>query len=154
MAWAVCVLLLTLAAISANGGSTVIWPSWANGKDLCWSGDTGERVPCPTPPPPPKDAEGIASRTRIAVAAYEREEADKAAAFYTDKILPLLDAHLAGLPDRLRAGNVDALSAHELTVAWPVGTSKAMRKAVVDLLQRQGFDTEANENLLLVKWPH
>lgn len=160
----VCLLLLALVALVADShyimhACTLEGTSPATQYLRCavsggyeCIGETGARIPCP--PPPPTDAEVIARRTRNVVAAYEREEADKAAAYYSENILPLIEAHLAALPDRLRSGNLDGLAARELTVAWPVGTSKPMRNAVMDLLQKQGFITLANENLLLVKWPH
>jgi hypothetical protein len=94
---------------------------------------------CAPSPPPPKDAEGIAARTRALVAAFEREEAAKAAAFYKEHVLLRIEAHLAALPKMLASGALEPGLAPMVLVDWPANGTMTMRREVCARLKEQGF---------------
>jgi hypothetical protein len=102
-------------------------------------GGAGAGCAPPPPPPPPKDAEGIAARTRALVAAFEREEAAKAAAFYKEHVLLRIEAHLAALPKMLASGALEPGLAPMVLVDWPANGTMTMRREVCARLKEQGF---------------
>jgi hypothetical protein len=126
----------------------VRWP-YVPAKDCLELGFHGAWYPSPCPSPPPKDAEAIAARTRAIVAAFEREEGAKAAAFYKEHIVPRLEEHLAALSRMLAAGALEPILANTLLVDWPANGTKTMRREVCARLKEQGFECIEGTNRAL-----